>query len=98
MRNGSSLCGRIDGFHLTQSTEGSDPRAGAEGGGGSEWGRGVVGIVDVLHQNESTVNTNKEIADECVEEASIIRSEIERLKTQRATLRDMIEYVEVVDV
>lgn len=33
-----------------------------------------------------------------MEEASLIRSEIERLKTQRATLRDMIEYVEVVAV
>ena len=54
-------------------------------------------MVDVLQQNESTVNTSRDIVDECVEEASIIRSEIERLKTQRATLRDMIEYVEVVD-
>ena len=54
-------------------------------------------MVDVLQQNESTINTSKEIAAECVEEASIIRSEIERLKTQRATLRDMIEYVEVVN-
>ena len=54
-------------------------------------------MVGVLQQSESTLSTSKEIAEECVEEASIIRSEIERLKTQRATLRDMIEYVEVVE-
>ena len=57
---------------------------------------GLVGMVAVSQQTESTINTRKEIAEECVEEASLIRSEIERLKTQRATLRDMIEYVEVV--
>ena len=57
-----------------------------------------LGMVAVSQQTESTINTRKEIAEECVEEASLIRSEIERLKTQRATLRDMIEYVEVVAV
>lgn len=57
-----------------------------------------LGMVAVSQQAESTINTRKEIAEECVEEASLIRSEIERLKTQRATLRDMIEYVEVVAV
>lgn len=57
-----------------------------------------MGMVAVSQQTESTINTRKEIAEECVEEASLIRSEIERLKTQRATLRDMIEYVEVVAV
>lgn len=57
-----------------------------------------LGMVAVSQQTESTINTRKEIVEECVEEASLIRSEIERLKTQRATLRDMIEYVEVVAV
>ena len=57
-----------------------------------------LGMVAVSQQTESTINTRKEIAEECMEEASLIRSEIERLKTQRATLRDMIEYVEVVAV
>ena len=57
-----------------------------------------LGMVAVSQQTESTINTRKETAEECVEEASLIRSEIERLKTQRATLRDMIEYVEVVAV
>ena len=57
-----------------------------------------LGMVAVSQQTESTINTRKEIAEECVEEESLIRSEIERLKTQRATLRDMIEYVEVVAV
>ena len=57
-----------------------------------------LGMVAVSQQTESTINTRTEIAEECVEEASLIRSEIERLKTQRATLRDMIEYVEVVAV
>ena len=57
-----------------------------------------LGMVAISQQTESTINTRKEIAEECVEEASLIRSEIERLKTQRATLRDMIEYVEVVAV
>ena len=57
-----------------------------------------LGMVAVSQQTESTINTRKEIAEECVEEASLIRSEIERLKTQRATLRDMIEFVEVVAV
>ena len=57
-----------------------------------------LGMVAVSQQTESTINTRQEIAEECVEEASLIRSEIERLKTQRATLRDMIEYVEVVAV
>ena len=57
-----------------------------------------LGMVAVSQQTESTINTRKEIAEECVEEASLIRSEIERLKTQRATWRDMIEYVEVVAV
>ena len=57
-----------------------------------------LGMVAVSQQTESTINTRKEIAEECMEEASLIRSEIERLKTQRATLGDMIEYVEVVAV
>ena len=57
-----------------------------------------LGMVAVSQQTLSTINTRKEIAEECVEEASLIRSEIERLKTQRATLRDMIEYVGVVAV
>ena len=59
---------------------------------------GQLRMVAVSQQMESTLKTRKEIAEECVEEASLIRSEIERLKTQRATLRDMIEYVEVVAV
>lgn len=42
------------------------------------------------------MENQKATLEECKEEETIIRAEIERLRSQRASLRDLIQYIDVI--
>ncbi|KAK8795915.1 hypothetical protein WA171_003882 [Blastocystis sp. BT1] len=47
------------------------------------------------HIKNSLKDNQRATLEECKEEETIIRTEIARLKTQRASLRDLVQYINV---
>ena len=52
-------------------------------------------MVESSHIKTSLKENQMATLEECKEEEMIIRTEIARLKTQRASLRDLVQYINV---